>query len=141
MRVLLSAIACHPTQGSESAVGWKAALALASEHRVHVLTSTSNQAGIEAFLSAHTLPNLSFTYFGYDAPYHENRLVARAQSWLRSVRWMNELLLEADKLLVTQSFDVIHHITFLLAALLPRYGSWGCLSSSDRREEAKSLRR
>jgi len=112
MRILLSAIACHPEHGSEGGVGWKAAVALAREHEIHVLTSTANQKSIESALSATKIPNLCFTYFGQDSPYHENRLIARGQSWLRYLAWMKESLPQARRLLSKQTFDVIHHVTY-----------------------------
>lgn len=112
MRVLLSAIACHPDHGSEGGVGWKAATALAREHEVHVLTSSANRTAIESALAGSNHPNLSFTYFGVDAPYHENRLLARAQSWLRYLSWMREVLPQARRVAASRRFDLVHHVTF-----------------------------
>lgn len=112
MKVLLSAIACNPKEGSEGGVGWKAAMALAEEHEVHVLTSAANRKDIEYVLSANCSPNLSFSFFGLDAPYHENRLFARGQSWLRYMNWMRQVLPEAQMLLAARSFDLVHHVTF-----------------------------
>jgi glycosyltransferase involved in cell wall biosynthesis len=112
MRVLLSAIACEPEYGSEAGVGWKAAVALAKTHEVHVLTSSANRKGIESALSAKPIPNLSFTFFGLDAPYHENRLIARGQSWLRYLAWMRGVLQQARMLAATRSFDLVHHVTY-----------------------------
>ena len=112
MRVLLSAIACHPDHGSESAVGWKAALALAKSHDVHVLTAAENREGIEHYLAIHRLTNPSFTYFGPEGGYHPNRLVARGQSWLRYLIWMLQSLGQARALLEKESFDLVHHVTY-----------------------------
>jgi glycosyltransferase involved in cell wall biosynthesis len=112
MRVLLSAIACRPGGGSEGGVGWKAAVALAKQHEVHVLTSSENRESIESILSATKIPNLSFTYFGHNAPYHENRLIARGQSWLRYLAWMQEALPQARHLMTKASFDLVHHVTY-----------------------------
>ena len=90
MKVLLSAIACHPEHGSEGGVGWKAATALSKRYEVHVLTSTGARPAIERALVTNAYPRLSFTYFGKDAPYHENRLVARLQSWARYQDWTSQ---------------------------------------------------
>jgi hypothetical protein len=38
MRVLISAIACHPHRGSEAYFGWAAVNALARKHNLTVLT-------------------------------------------------------------------------------------------------------
>lgn len=112
MRILISAIACHPEYGSESAVGWKAALTLARFHDVHVLTSAENRDGVESYLKNNGLENPSFSFFGHRALYHENRLIARGQSWFRYLRWMRESLAQAQSLLKVESFDLVHHVTY-----------------------------
>jgi glycosyltransferase involved in cell wall biosynthesis len=112
VRVLLSAIACYPERGSESGVGWKAALALSKKHTVHVLTSKGEQKGIELALSTGAYPNLSFSFFGSNAPYHENRLLARLQSWQRYLDWTRQSLVVARKLTAEQPFNLAHHVTY-----------------------------
>jgi len=112
MRILLSAIACCPDRGSESGVGWKAAAALSKEHTVHVLTSKGEQEDAELALATGAYPNLSFTYFGTDAPYHENRLIARLQSWQRYVDWTRQSLEIARTLAAQRRFDLAHHVTY-----------------------------
>lgn len=112
MRILLSAIACYPDRGSESGVGWKAAAALSKKHTVHVLTSAGEKKGIELALETGEYPNLSFSFFGGDAPYHENRLIARLQSWKRYADWIRLSLDVARKLSAEQHFDLAHHVTY-----------------------------
>jgi len=112
MKLLLSAIACNPDYGSESAVGWNAALGLARSHDVHVLTSAENREGIERYLRTNGLANPSFTYFGTEGAYHPNRLIARGQSWLRYLIWMRQSLRQARRLLERESFDLVHHVTY-----------------------------
>jgi glycosyltransferase involved in cell wall biosynthesis len=112
MKLLLSAIACHPEHGSEGGVGWKAATALAKEHDVHVLTSASERIAVEAALATRAYPRLSFTYFGKNTPYHENRLIARLQSWARYLDWTNQSLAIARSLTAQQPFDIAHHVTY-----------------------------
>lgn len=112
MKVLLSAVACHPEHGSEGGLGWKAATALGKEHDVHVLTSACARNAIEAALATGDYPRLSFTFFGKIAPYHENRLVARLQSWARYLDWTNQSLTIARSLTSKQHFDLAHHVTY-----------------------------
>ena len=112
MRILLSAIACCPDRGSESGVGWKAATALSKDHTVHVLASKGEQDDAEFALATGAYPNLSFTFFGTGAPYHENRLIARLQSWQRYVDWNRQSLEIARKLAAQQRFDLAHHVTY-----------------------------
>jgi glycosyltransferase involved in cell wall biosynthesis len=112
MRILLSAIACHPEHGSEGGVGWKAAAALSKEHSVHVLASKSEEKAVKLALANGNFPHLSFTFFGTDASYHENRLVARLQSWTRYFDWVRQSLAIAERLVQEQSFDIVHHVTY-----------------------------
>jgi len=93
-------------------VGWKAATALSKKHEVHVLASTSERQAVERALATGEHPGLSFTYFGKDAPYHENRLVARLQSWARYLTWTQQSLEIARALTAQQSFDIAHHVTY-----------------------------
>lgn len=112
MKVLISAIACHPEHGSESSAGWKAALAIAQAHDVRVLTHSDNMRGIENYVKDNGLKNPRFTYFGSGGPYHPNRLVARGQSWLRYLSWTRQLLSQARELLERERFDLVHHVTY-----------------------------
>jgi glycosyltransferase involved in cell wall biosynthesis len=112
MKLLLSAIACHPKHSSESGVGWNAVTALSKSHSVHVITWEGERKGIEEALSTGKYPNLSFTYVGADASCHENRLIARIQSWNHYVAWTRQSLEVARKLTSVRQFDVAHHITY-----------------------------
>ena len=93
-------------------MGWKAATALSKKHEVHVLASTSERQAVERALATGEHPGLSFTYFGKDAPYHENRLVARLQSWARYLAWTQQSLEIARALTAQQPFHVAHHVTY-----------------------------
>ena len=112
MKILLSAIACHPELGSEGGVGWKAATTLSKRHEVHVLTSASMKMAVQRALASGEFPGLSFTYFGKDAPYHENRLIARLQSWARYLAWTQQSLEIAQEVTSQRPFDVAHHVTY-----------------------------
>lgn len=112
MRVLISAIACHPKQGSEGGVGWKSVVSLGRKHELHILTSGANRAAIQCALSARDFGNLSFTYFGNENPYHENRLIARGQSWVRYLEWIKLSKEVAAELHAKHRFDLVHHVTY-----------------------------
>jgi glycosyltransferase involved in cell wall biosynthesis len=77
-----------------------------------VLTSEANRRDIAAHFGGTFPENPSFTFFGLDAPYHENRFLARGQSWLRYLAWMREVLPRARRLTARHPFDVVHHVTF-----------------------------
>jgi len=93
-------------------VGWKVVTALSKRHEVHVLTSTSEKKAIDLSLAKGISRNISFTFFGTNAPYHVNRLVARLQSWTRYLDWTKQSLEMARTLIARQPFDVAHHITY-----------------------------
>ena len=112
MKVLVSAIACHPRLGSEAGVGWKAVAALGQKHDIHVLTSIANKESIESFIGSADFGRVSFTYLGSNAPYHENRLIARVQSWLRYLDWIKQSQRVASKLHTRYRFDLAHHVTY-----------------------------
>ena len=112
MKVLVSAIACHPAQGSEGGVGWKAITALSRGHEVHVLTSLANRDAIESTLRLSKRSNLSFTFFGNASTYHENRLIARGQSWMRYLEWIEQSRQVAYDLHAKHRFDLVHHVTY-----------------------------
>jgi glycosyltransferase involved in cell wall biosynthesis len=125
MRVLMSAYACEPRNGSEPGAGWNFARAAAERHEVCVLTRANNRERIDAELRANPVPGLRFEYV--DLP-------AWARFWKRGrhgVRlyyslWQLRAARELRRLCAREQFDVVHHVTFAnawlpaLACLAPR---------------------
>lgn len=112
MRVLLSAIGCHPEHGSEGGIGWNAVCALSKEHKLHVLTSVSQRAALETAVARGDCRNVSFSFSGTDKPYHPNRLIARCESWMRYFQWIKESYLQALDILRVEKFDLAHQVTY-----------------------------
>jgi len=113
MRVLIAAIACQPKGGSEGYVGWSCVNAISMDHEVHVITSGMSQKEIEAELVTHPRRSkMSFSFVGEPVRWHENRLIARAQSWMQYARWVREASGTARKLCEERHFDILHHITY-----------------------------
>jgi len=113
MRVLIAAIACNPRLGSESYVGWTSVNAIALDHDVHVITSGAGQLDIEKKMAGHPLrEKMTFTYIGEPIRWHENRLIARFQSWIAYRKWVEEAKRVAKQLCSKQKFDVLHHVTY-----------------------------
>jgi glycosyltransferase involved in cell wall biosynthesis len=112
VKILVSAIACHPKQGSEGGVGWNAVTAIRRNHHLHVLTSLANRDAIQNSLASGNFENCSFTFFGDRTPYHENRLIARGQSWLRYLEWIKQSEQVAAHLHAKHRFDFVHHVTY-----------------------------
>ncbi|MGB9408366.1 MAG: glycosyltransferase family 4 protein [Terracidiphilus sp.] len=112
MRVLLSAYACEPGRGSEPGVGWYWALELARQgHEVTVLTRANNREPIEAALKGHGPEGLHFFY--YDLP-------RWAMWWKKGGRgvhlyyqlWQICAYRKIRLAFNSNSFDVVHHLTF-----------------------------
>ncbi len=135
MRVLVSAYACEPNKGSEPGVGWNWARQIARFAEAWVITRANNRPVIEAELARHPEPNLHFVYI--DLP-------PWAKGWKRGIRgvhlyyllWQLRALAVARKLLVRNSFDLVHHLTFVndwmptYMAFLPLPLVWGPMGSN-----------
>ena len=112
LRVLISAYACEPNNGSEPGVGWNVAIETAKRHDVWVLTRANNQEVIEAELDKHPAPGLSFIY--YDLP-------KWAMWWKKGGRgvqfyyylWEVFSARVVKKTVSQIGFDVAHHVTIV----------------------------
>ena len=114
MRLLLSAYACEPNEGSEPAVGWQWAMETARlGHEVWVLTRANNRENIETELAKQPpIINLHFLY--YDLP-------SWARWWKKGNRgihlyyllWQWGAYLLAKRIHEAERFDQVHHVTFV----------------------------
>jgi glycosyltransferase involved in cell wall biosynthesis len=113
MKVLLSAIACQPQLGSESKVGWDAALAISEHNECHVVTHVSGRKAIEQKQAEGVGNRIKFHYFGKEFTWHPSRFVARIQSWLIFRKWQARLMPFAHDLHQRHCFDLTHHATYV----------------------------
>lgn len=108
-KVLLSAFACDPTEGSEPSYGWNWALGLAERgFEVHCITRQSSKAGIDTG----PLPrNLKFNYvrlpFGMEKLY----FASQPTQYLYILLWQWKAYKVAAALHKVHNFDMAHHIT------------------------------
>jgi glycosyltransferase involved in cell wall biosynthesis len=111
LKVLLSAFACEPNRGSESAVGWNWALFLArAGHQVVVLTRSEARPAIERVTNGATPdPNLRFEYFDVPKPL---RWQMRGPLHLHNALWQWLAAAAAKKLHERERFDCVHHVTY-----------------------------
>jgi glycosyltransferase involved in cell wall biosynthesis len=113
MKILLSAIACNPYQGSESFFGWSAVKCLSREHDLWVLTTRRNQEDLEkAEREGMVPPNVRFVYAGAFKEWHPNRMLARIQSWKEYIGFAKDSLAVAQELHHAERFDLVHHVTY-----------------------------
>src|SRR5271167_4706710 len=113
MRVLVSAIACNPYQGSESYFGWAAVNCLGKEHELLVITSGRNRPDLEKARAGGQVPhNVRFFYAGEFKPWHPNRLLARIQSWKEYIQFEKDSLHVGREIQRTEGLDLVHHVTY-----------------------------
>lgn len=136
LRLLISAYACKPGEGSEPGIGWNWVRQAARFHQVWVITRASNRASIEAALVREPLPAVSFHY--YDLP--------RWGSWWKNGRrgvhlyyylWQLGAYRLARRLHDEVHFQAAHHVTLgaywlpSLLARLPVPYVWGPVGGGE----------
>jgi glycosyltransferase involved in cell wall biosynthesis len=112
MKVLVSAYACDPYQGSEPGVGWTAVCRIARQHDVWVLSHTRHQEGWERARSEGKVPpNVTVRFLGENRPWLQNRFLAHLQSW-KSYADFTGIVLEAAQAWHREiGFDLCHQVT------------------------------
>lgn len=121
MKVLLSAYACGPHQGSEPEVGLQALLAALSRHEVWLLTQRQFIIPLEVLLKDH--PHRGRAHLiGVEppAPSEQPGLRSLARTQWAHERWQRNAAAVAAALHADVGFDVAHHVT--LAAYWMRTG-------------------
>ena len=112
MKVLVSAVACNPTRGSESHFGWAAVRALSQAHDLWVLAHGNDQPAIEVAVAAGELStDVRFYYHHGRAKWGKNRLISRLKAWRDYAAWSRSVEETARRLDAEVGFDVIHHVT------------------------------
>ncbi|QJD94408.1 glycosyltransferase family 4 protein [Mucilaginibacter robiniae] len=109
-KVLLSAFACDPTQGSEPGNGWNWATGLAKQGlEVHCFTRIEGKANIE---KVNVPDNLFFHYV--QLPFGAEKLYAKSQAsmYLYYIMWQWFAYKAAKALHTQMAFDIAHHVTW-----------------------------
>lgn len=138
LRVLVSAYACAPNIGTEQGVGWDCVNALAEHHDLWVITKRDAQADIESYLASSPMPSVRFIYyelpeflrpFGFGDP--------KKPTQLYYYLWQLGILRLAEKIIMNENIDIIHHITFVkfwapsFISKLPRPFVWGPVGGGE----------
>ena len=112
MNILLSAYSCHPTDGSEPAIGWNWATCIATNgHNVVVMTRGLNRARIESDLGGQPPPGVRFEYHDLPRVWHLLYKLPLG-NYLYYVLWQRTAANRARGLHREESFDLAHHITW-----------------------------
>jgi glycosyltransferase involved in cell wall biosynthesis len=121
MKILMSALACEPGNGSELEVGFRALLAAASRHEVWVLTNSATvpvvRRAIEGFPWADRV-HLEGIYFDVSDEMYSHLTAPGFHRYYD--RWQRKAGRRAVELARVVDFDVVHHVT--LAASWTRAG-------------------
>ncbi|GAA6615448.1 glycosyltransferase family 4 protein [Scytonema sp. NUACC26] len=112
LKILVSAYACKPGQGSDPGIGWNVSRELARQHEVWVITRNDNRFAIETELTKNPVPNLHFVF--YDLPTWA-RLWKRGQRgvYLHYYLWQIGIYSIAKELHCEVGFDIVHHVTYV----------------------------
>lgn len=112
-KILLSAYACIPNQGSEQATGWTYATTLSQNGlRVHCLTLIDGREVIEPVLAAGAFPNLTVQYV--TLPDWVNTFCHKGLigMYFHYLYWQWQAYKMAQLLNQTVRFDLVHHVTY-----------------------------
>ncbi len=140
-KVLISAYACRPDQGSEPGVGWNVMREIVKQCQVWTLTRSDNRPTIEAELTKNPIPGLQVIY--YDLP-------AWARWWYRGQQgvqlhyylWQIGAYYQARNLHREVDFDLVHHVTYVkywspsFLSLLPVPFIWGPVGGGESAPKA-----
>ncbi|MGK7926913.1 MAG: glycosyltransferase family 4 protein [Spirulina sp.] len=136
MKILLSAFACEPGQGSEEGIGWNMAIEAAKSHEIWVLTRGFCHHTIEPYLTKNPTPNLHFVYFepfGWSEDWRGRQGLLTLHYYL----WQIWAYFVGRKLHKTIGFDVVRHVTYgrywnpSFLALLPVPFVWGPVGGGE----------
>lgn len=112
LKVLISAYACEPHRGSEPGVAWNLVKELAKYNEVHVVTRKNNRNKILESLRSSSCPDLFFHY--YDLPLDLINLKNKYSIFLYLYYffWQIGAYRLARRLIIEDSFHIVHHLTF-----------------------------
>ena len=143
MRVLVSAYACEPGQGSEPGVGWNSARQAARFQDVWVLTQGEGRQGIQAALARKALPRVRFVYVDLP-PWALFWRKGRGGREVHYRLWQLAAYFVGRRLHRKVGFDLVHHVTFVcywrpsFLALLPAAFIWGPVGGGESAPRAFS---
>jgi glycosyltransferase involved in cell wall biosynthesis len=136
VKVLLSAYACAPGQGSDPEVGWNWMQQLSRNHEVWVVTRATKRPDIERSLADQPAPNAHFVYIDLPKP------LRFWKNWPGAIYvyyylWQLLAYVTARKLHRQIGFDLVHHVTFGMywmpsfLCLLPVPFVWGPVGGGE----------
>lgn len=135
-KVLISAYACRPHQGSEPSIGWNMALSLAAHYPVWVMTRSNNRFAIEAELKSQPISNLHFVFCDTH-PLLQKLNTGQCIVHFHYYVWQILAFFTARSLHRQIHFDLVHHVTYVkywspsFLAFLPLAFIWGPVGGGE----------
>ena len=136
LKVLISAYACRPGEGSEPGVGWQVARELVKHHKIWVITRENNRPYIEFELNKNPIAGLNFIYC--DTPKWLVKLnLNQRLVHLHYYFWQIQAYFTVFQLHQEIGFDLVHHVTYVrysspsFLSLLPISFVWGPVGGGE----------
>lgn len=112
MKLLLSAYSCLPDEGSEPAVGWNWAQALATNgHDVVVITRAINRDRLETFSKSHSVERVQYLFHDL-APLLQRVYRLPFGNYIYYLLWQYTAAKLALELHREERFDCVQHVTW-----------------------------
>ncbi|AFY43988.1 glycosyltransferase family 4 protein [Nostoc sp. PCC 7107] len=140
MKILISAYACEPGQGSEPGVGWNFIREMSKYHHIWVLTSNCHRPGIEAELARQPQPKLNFIYldpFSLIIDWSQKGKITQKWVYIHYYLWQIKAYFIGRSLHHKILFDIVHHVTYVkytspsFLCLLPIPFIWGPVGGGE----------
>ncbi|MCC5634372.1 glycosyltransferase family 4 protein [Nostoc sp. CHAB 5844] len=140
MKILISAYACEPGQGSEPGVGWNVVREVSKYHQIWVLTSNCHRPDVEAELRRNPQPNLNFIYldpFGLIIDWSQKGKPTQKWVYIHQYLWQIKAYFISRSLHQKIYFNIVHHVTYAkytspsFLCLLPIPFIWGPVGGGE----------
>ena len=114
MKIIISAYACDPSQGSEPACGWNWVYhTVKSGHEVWCLTKVVNKKSLLQWLDQQPIENLHFVFVPtYQWLDELSRRYHHLVVYPHYLVWQRQALQQAQALHQVHSIDMVHHATY-----------------------------
>lgn len=113
MRVLMFSYSLSPSKGSESGAGWGLLQAMRQFADVTVLHATPEADELARYQQENPDYGVTFVHVPcarFPSPTHSNKVVR----FLAYIRWIPRAHSVAKSLVVKETFDIVHHATWLV---------------------------
>lgn len=111
MKILGSAYACWPQEGSEPGIGWNWAKEMARFHDVWIVTRSNNREFIEGALNDKILPKFNWIFVDLPSVIKYLKIERKSRN-LYYYLWQLFSFFKVRKIHKIQNFELIHHMTY-----------------------------